>query len=34
MLEQIPQNPYLLLTPGPLSTSRGVRAAMLRDWCT
>ena len=30
----IPENPYLLLTPGPLSTSKGVRAAMLRDWCT
>jgi 2-aminoethylphosphonate-pyruvate transaminase len=30
----IPDNPYLLLTPGPLSTTKGVRAAMLRDWCT
>jgi 2-aminoethylphosphonate-pyruvate transaminase len=29
-----PDNPYLLLTPGPLSTSRTVREAMLRDWCT
>ncbi len=28
------QNPYLLLTPGPLSTSPTVRAALLRDWCT
>lgn len=27
-------NPYLLLTPGPLSTSPSVRNAMLRDWCT
>lgn len=27
-------NPYLLLTPGPLSTSPTVRAALLRDWCT
>ena len=27
-------NPYLLLTPGPLSTSKGVRSAMLQDWCT
>ncbi len=27
-------NPYLLLTPGPLSTSKSVRASMLRDWCT
>jgi 2-aminoethylphosphonate-pyruvate transaminase len=26
--------PYLLLTPGPLSTSRTVRRAMLRDWST
>jgi len=30
----IPENPYLLLTPGPLSTSPGVREAMLKDWCT
>ncbi|ARU58011.1 2-aminoethylphosphonate--pyruvate transaminase [Oleiphilus messinensis] len=30
----IPDNPYLLLTPGPLSTSPGVREALLRDWCT
>lgn len=28
------ENPYILLTPGPLSTSPGVRRAMLRDWCT
>ena len=34
MFETIPENPYLLLTPGPLSTSKSVRAAMLRDWCT
>lgn len=27
-------NPYVLLTPGPLSTSRSVKAAMYRDWCT
>lgn len=25
---------YLLLTPGPLSTSESVRQAMLQDWCT
>lgn len=25
---------YLLLTPGPLSTSETVRKAMLQDWCT
>lgn len=30
----VPPNPYLLLTPGPLSTSAGVRASMVRDWCT
>ncbi|MDR1439194.1 MAG: 2-aminoethylphosphonate--pyruvate transaminase [Clostridiales bacterium] len=30
----IPDNPYILLTPGPLSTSKGVRGAMLQDWCT
>lgn len=28
------QNPYLLLTPGPLSTTRTVKEAMLNDWCT
>ena len=27
-------NPYLLLTPGPLSTTATVKKAMLRDWCT
>ncbi|MGF1695633.1 2-aminoethylphosphonate--pyruvate transaminase [Vibrio lamellibrachiae] len=27
-------NEYLLLTPGPLSTSKTVREAMLKDWCT
>lgn len=27
-------NPYLLLTPGPLSTPLSVRQAMLQDWCT
>ena len=26
--------PYLLLTPGPLTTSRSVKQAMLRDYCT
>ena len=29
-----PDNPYLLLTPGPLSTTKSVKATMLRDWCT
>jgi len=33
-IDTIPDNPYLLLTPGPLSTTKGVRAAMLKDWCT
>ena len=27
-------NPYILLTPGPLSTSDTVKQAMLKDWCT
>ncbi|MBJ6360078.1 2-aminoethylphosphonate--pyruvate transaminase [Paenibacillus sp. GCM10012307] len=27
-------NPYLLLTPGPLSTTSSVKEAMLKDWCT
>lgn len=30
----VPDNPYLLLTPGPLSTSKRVRAALVQDWCT
>ncbi|WP_202813831.1 2-aminoethylphosphonate--pyruvate transaminase [Paenibacillus sp. A3] len=30
----MPDNPYLLLTPGPLSTTKRVKAAMLKDWCT
>jgi len=34
MYEFIPDNPYLLLTPGPLSSSKSVRNALLRDWCT
>jgi len=34
MYDFIPDNPYILLTPGPLSTSKGVRGALLRDWCT
>jgi|TARA_B110000914_G_scaffold221135_1_gene232395 2-aminoethylphosphonate-pyruvate transaminase len=28
------ENPYLLLTPGPLSTTHTVKQKMLRDWCT
>ncbi len=31
---ELPDNPYLLLTPGPLSTSKSVKAAMFGDWCT
>jgi 2-aminoethylphosphonate-pyruvate transaminase len=31
---QLPDNPYLLLTPGPLSTTKSVKSVMLRDWCT
>ena len=30
----IPKNPYLLLTPGPLSTTPTVKSVMMRDWCT
>ncbi|SLM32915.1 2-aminoethylphosphonate--pyruvate transaminase [Desulfamplus magnetovallimortis] len=33
-IDEIPDNPYLLLTPGPLSTSKGVKNVMLQDWCT
>ncbi len=33
-INNLPDNPYLLLTPGPLSTSKSVKAAMLQDWCT
>jgi 2-aminoethylphosphonate-pyruvate transaminase len=33
-MNSLPDNPYLLLTPGPLSTSKSVKAVMLRDWCT
>ncbi len=28
------EQPYILLTPGPLMTSRSVKETMLRDWCT
>ncbi len=34
LYEFIPNNPYLLLTPGPVSTSKRVRNALLQDWCT
>lgn len=33
-IDLLDDNPYLLLTPGPLSTSKRVKAAMLKDWCT
>ena len=33
-LEEYLEKPYLLLTPGPLTTSNEVRLAMLKDWCT
>ena len=33
-IENLPDNPYLLLTPGPISTTKSVKATMLRDWCT
>ena len=26
--------PYILLTPGPLTTSESVKATMMTDWCT
>ena len=29
-----PRNQYLLLTPGPLSTTQSVKKVMLQDWCT
>lgn len=33
-MKDIPPVEPVLLTPGPLTTSRAVRAAMLRDWCS
>lgn len=33
-INEIPDNPYLLLTPGPLTTSQTVKLAMMKDWCT
>ena len=33
-LEECLEKPYLLLTPGPLTTSNEVKMAMLKDWCT
>ena len=31
---QLTDNPYLLLTPGPLTTTKTVKEVMLKDWCT
>lgn len=33
-LSELRKRCYTLLTPGPLTTSRGVKAAMFGDWCT
>ncbi|MFC7392700.1 2-aminoethylphosphonate--pyruvate transaminase [Scopulibacillus cellulosilyticus] len=33
-LNEAAKNPYLLLTPGPLSTSASVKKVMMKDWCT
>lgn len=33
-VKNLPDNPYVLLTPGPLSTTKSVKSVMLRDWCT
>lgn len=31
-LDELPDNPYLLFTPGPLTTTKTVKATMLTDW--
>ncbi|MGL5355590.1 MAG: 2-aminoethylphosphonate--pyruvate transaminase [Cetobacterium sp.] len=31
---KLKDRPYILLTPGPLTTSAEVKSAMLKDWCT
>ncbi len=31
--EEYPPIPYLLLTPGPVSTTRTVKQVMMQDWC-
>ncbi|WP_144548585.1 2-aminoethylphosphonate--pyruvate transaminase [Bacillus sp. X1(2014)] len=33
-MKDITNNPYLLLTPGPLTTTDTVKLAMMKDWCT
>ncbi len=32
--DNLPENPYILLTPGPLTTTKTVKSVMMRDWCT
>ncbi len=31
---KLTEEPYLLLTPGPLTTTPSVKAVMMKDWCT
>ncbi len=33
-MNRVYKRPYLLLTPGPLTTSNRVKEAMMADWCT
>lgn len=33
-VKDITNNPYILLTPGPLTTTETVKLAMMKDWCT
>lgn len=33
-IKELTNNPYLLLTPGPLTTTQSVKLAMMKDWCT
>ncbi|MCL1695081.1 2-aminoethylphosphonate--pyruvate transaminase [Lysinibacillus sp. BPa_S21] len=33
-MKDVTNNPYLLLTPGPLTTTGTVKLAMMKDWCT
>lgn len=32
--DRLSDNPYILLTPCPLSTTKRVKGVMMRDWCT
>lgn len=34
MSDDVMDNPYVLLTPGPLSTTKTVKQTMMKDWCT